>query len=39
EDIMTFARDELGLTPQGFVASGIKGPKGNQEYIIQLLAP
>ncbi|NCC25550.1 MAG: TlyA family RNA methyltransferase [Deltaproteobacteria bacterium] len=36
EDIMTFARDELGLTPQGFVASGIKGPKGNQEYIVQL---
>lgn len=34
--IQDFARDELGLVPRGFVAAGIKGPKGNQEYLLHL---
>ncbi|NCD24682.1 MAG: TlyA family RNA methyltransferase [Deltaproteobacteria bacterium] len=35
-EIEAFARTELGLTPKGVVAAGIKGPKGNQEYVLQL---
>lgn len=35
-DIQDFAREELGLTPLGVVAAGIKGPKGNQEYLLHL---
>ena len=35
-DIQDFAREELGLTPRGVVAAGIKGPKGNQEYLLHL---
>lgn len=34
--VQDFARDELGLTPLGVVAAGIKGPKGNQEYLLRL---
>lgn len=34
--VQDFARDELGLSPQGVVAAGIKGPKGNQEYLLHL---
>ena len=34
--VQDFARDELGLTPLGVVAAGIKGPKGNQEYLLHL---
>lgn len=34
--VQEFARDELGLTPLGVVAAGIKGPKGNQEYLLHL---
>lgn len=34
--VQAFARDELGLTPLGVVAAGIKGPKGNQEYLLRL---
>jgi 23S rRNA (cytidine1920-2'-O)/16S rRNA (cytidine1409-2'-O)-methyltransferase len=37
ENISAFARDELGLTVMGHVASDIRGPKGNQEYIIHLV--
>jgi 23S rRNA (cytidine1920-2'-O)/16S rRNA (cytidine1409-2'-O)-methyltransferase len=35
-DVQDFAREELGLTPLGVVAAGIKGPKGNQEYLLHL---
>lgn len=35
-DIQDFAREELGLTPLGVVPAGIKGPKGNQEYLLHL---
>ena len=34
--IQEFAREELGLAPLGMVAAGIKGPKGNQEYLLHL---
>lgn len=34
--VRDFARDELGLTPLGFVPAGIRGPKGNQEYLLHL---
>ena len=34
--VQDFARDELGLTPLGVVPAGIKGPKGNQEYLLHL---
>ena len=33
DDVLTFARDELGLEIQGVVPARIKGPKGNQEYL------
>jgi len=36
EDVQAFASDELGLTPLGVVPAGIKGPKGNQEYLLHL---
>lgn len=32
--VIRFAEDELGLTCQGTVPAGIKGPKGNQEYLL-----
>lgn len=35
-DVQAFAAEELGLRAQGFVAAGIKGPKGNQEYLLHL---
>ena len=35
EKIISFSQ-ELGLTSQGFVASSIKGSKGNQEYLLYL---
>ena len=34
--IMDFARDSLGLIPLDQVPAMIKGPKGNQEYLIHL---
>jgi 23S rRNA (cytidine1920-2'-O)/16S rRNA (cytidine1409-2'-O)-methyltransferase len=34
--VQEFARVGLGLTPLGFVPAGIKGPKGNQEYLLRL---
>ncbi len=36
EDIGLFARETLGLTVHGSVPAGIKGPKGNQEYLLYL---
>ncbi|MDR2891852.1 MAG: TlyA family RNA methyltransferase [Deltaproteobacteria bacterium] len=33
EDVLAFAKDELGLSLQGVVPAAIKGPKGNQEYL------
>lgn len=36
EEIQAFAKEELGLMTQGVVPAGIKGPKGNQEFFIQL---
>jgi 23S rRNA (cytidine1920-2'-O)/16S rRNA (cytidine1409-2'-O)-methyltransferase len=35
-EIGDFARTELGLRSLGMVAAGIKGPKGNQEYLLHL---
>ncbi len=35
-EVQAFARDELGLQALGFVPAGIKGPKGNQEYLLHL---
>lgn len=32
--IETFARDDLGLISHGAIPAGIKGPKGNQEYVL-----
>jgi 23S rRNA (cytidine1920-2'-O)/16S rRNA (cytidine1409-2'-O)-methyltransferase len=37
DKVVTFARDELRLHPAGAVPSMIKGPKGNQEYLVLLL--
>ncbi len=34
--IMQFAREHLGLTPVGSIPAMIKGPKGNQEYLVYL---
>jgi len=34
--VQAFAEEELGLCVLGFVAAGIKGPKGNQEYLLHL---
>ena len=36
DSIMEFARKELGLVPMGSIPAMIKGPKGNQEYLIYL---
>lgn len=36
EEIREFARDQLHLAPVGVVAADIKGPKGNQEYLLYL---
>ena len=35
-EIQEFAREVLGLTVLGAVPAGIKGPKGNQEYLLHL---
>ncbi|PKN34582.1 MAG: TlyA family rRNA (cytidine-2'-O)-methyltransferase, partial [Deltaproteobacteria bacterium HGW-Deltaproteobacteria-20] len=35
-EVQDFAREELGLHVLGSVAAGIKGPKGNQEYLLHL---
>jgi 23S rRNA (cytidine1920-2'-O)/16S rRNA (cytidine1409-2'-O)-methyltransferase len=35
-EVQAFAREELGLQALGSVAAGIKGPKGNQEYLLHL---
>ncbi|GAU09942.1 TlyA family RNA methyltransferase [Desulfoplanes formicivorans] len=34
--IMDFAATRLCLTPMGFIPAMIKGPKGNQEYLVYL---
>lgn len=39
EEVLAFARDVLGLEPHGFVPARIKGPKGNQEYLLHLTRP
>lgn len=36
EQVQAFAEEELDLHSLGFVAAGIKGPKGNQEYLLHL---
>ncbi len=36
DKVTAFARNELGLTPMGVAPSRIKGPKGNQEYLLCL---
>lgn len=36
DQVQAFAATELGLAVLGSVAAGIKGPKGNQEYLIHL---
>jgi 23S rRNA (cytidine1920-2'-O)/16S rRNA (cytidine1409-2'-O)-methyltransferase len=36
ELIREFARAELGLKDMGVLPAGIKGPKGNQEYVLRL---
>lgn len=35
-EVREFARAELGLTSLGVLPAGIKGPKGNQEYVLHL---
>ncbi len=35
-EVQAFACEELGLHCLGAVAAGIKGPKGNQEYLLHL---
>ena len=35
-EVQDFALSELGLRSLGSVAAGIKGPKGNQEYLLHL---
>lgn len=39
QGVITKAADALGLEFKGQVPSSIKGPKGNQEYLIYLLKP
>lgn len=36
EDILAFARQE-GFTPQGVIESPLTGPKGNKEFLVNLL--
>ncbi|MBT3374313.1 MAG: TlyA family RNA methyltransferase [Lentisphaerae bacterium] len=38
EEICTFARESLGWFHHGTVASPVKGPKGNQEFIVAFTA-
>ena len=38
-DIETFAREDLGLVSHGAIPAGIKGPKGNQEYVLYCTVP
>lgn len=38
-DIETFAREQLSLITHGSVPAGIKGPKGNQEYVLYCSRP
>ncbi|ACU90950.1 TlyA family RNA methyltransferase [Desulfomicrobium baculatum] len=35
-EVQAFAAEELGLQVMGSVPAGIKGPKGNQEYLLHL---
>jgi len=35
-EVQAFAAEELGLQALGSVPAGIKGPKGNQEYLLHL---
>jgi 23S rRNA (cytidine1920-2'-O)/16S rRNA (cytidine1409-2'-O)-methyltransferase len=37
--VVRFARDSLGLVGLGEVAAGVKGPRGNQEYLALLRKP
>lgn len=39
DNVVRKSESELGLEFMGHVASSIKGPKGNQEYLIYLLKP
>lgn len=39
EEVLAFARDSLNLQPHGFVPAMIKGPKGNQEYLLHMTRP
>jgi 23S rRNA (cytidine1920-2'-O)/16S rRNA (cytidine1409-2'-O)-methyltransferase len=39
EGLARYAGEELGLRDLGSVPSGIKGPKGNQEYFLLLQSP
>lgn len=39
ESVRAFAHDRLRLTCQGVVAAAVKGPKGNQEYLVLFAAP
>lgn len=36
DKVLTYCRDTLGLAYEGTVPSAIKGPKGNQEYLVCL---
>lgn len=38
QGVVDFAAAELGLTLQGVVASALKGPKGNQEYLAYFIS-
>jgi len=39
DEIRDFGAHSLGWTPQGVVPSPIKGPKGNQEFILVFRTP
>lgn len=39
EAVTAFARERLGLTLRGVVPAGIKGPKGNQEFLAVFILP
>ncbi|EPR37430.1 hemolysin A [Desulfovibrio sp. X2] len=39
DEVTAFCRDELGLAVHGVVPSSIKGPQGNQEYLVLLQKP
>ena len=36
DKVLTYCRETLGLVHEGTVPSAIKGPKGNQEYLVCL---